>query len=220
MHFQEALSKHEFYELCRQKSYDIACTYKNIVFIRHVITFTLHTNLFIPRKRKSIAVNNRSLTDSSVVSEKLKVKEEIKILEDYYVMTWNNRGWTQDEVIWLHLKGVTFHFWPGTCPFQAPQWEERIRKAKNGGDETAKIGEGSEPSEGPFPLPRLPLFSLRSLTFFSSLARSFRPSQIFFFFSPFSPFAEPGPRLFQDNFTFLWNCPPSYPSPKPTFCPK
>ena len=87
MHFQEALSKHEFYELCRQKSYDIACTYKNIVFIRHVITFTLHTNLFIPRKRKSIAVNNRSLTDSSVVSEKLKVKEEIKILEDYYVMT-------------------------------------------------------------------------------------------------------------------------------------
>ena len=83
MHFQEALSKHEFYELCRQKSYDIACTYKNIVFIRHVITFTLHTNLFIPRKRKSIAVNNRWLTDSSVVSEKLKVKEEIKILEDY-----------------------------------------------------------------------------------------------------------------------------------------
>lgn len=55
--------------------------------IRHVITFTLHTNLFIPRKRKSIAVNNRWLTDSSVVSEKLKVKEEIKILEDYYVMT-------------------------------------------------------------------------------------------------------------------------------------
>ena len=39
-------------ELCGQKSYDIAYTYKNIVFIRHVITFTLDTNLFIPRKRK------------------------------------------------------------------------------------------------------------------------------------------------------------------------
>ena len=58
-----------------------------ISYLYVVITFTLHTNLFIPRKRKSIAVNNRWLTDSSVVSEKLKVKEEIKILEDYYVMT-------------------------------------------------------------------------------------------------------------------------------------
>ena len=39
------------------------------------------------QKEKKIAVNNRWLTDSSVVSEKLKVKEEIKILEDYHVMT-------------------------------------------------------------------------------------------------------------------------------------
>ena len=38
---------------------------------------------FYTQKERKIAVNNRWLTDSSVVCEKLKVKEEIKILEDY-----------------------------------------------------------------------------------------------------------------------------------------
>ena len=61
---------------------------------------------------------------------------------------------------------------------------------------------------------------LASLAYFFFLPRQELPALADFFFSPFSPFAEPGPRLFQDNFTFLWNCPPSYPSPKPTFCPK
>ena len=136
---------------------------------------------FYTQKEKKIAVDNRWLTDSSVVSEKLKVKEEIKILEDYYVMTWNNRGWTQDEVIWLHLKGVTFHYWPGTCPYQAPLWEERIRKAKNGGDETAKNWRGKRAEWWTLPLPRLPLFSLRSLTFFFLPRQELLPSPIFFF---------------------------------------
>ena len=45
--------------------------------------------------------------------------------------------------------------------------------------------------------------------FFFSLARSFCPRR--FLFSPISPFAEPGPKLFWDHFTFLWNCPPTRP---------
>lgn len=182
-------------ELCKQKSCDVVYTYENIVFIRHVITFTYAWyKPFYTQKENKIAVNNRWLTDSSVVSEKLKVKEEIKILEDYYVMTWNNRGWTQDEVIWLHLKGVTFHYWPGTCPFQAPQWEERIRMVKNGGGGIAKIGEGSEPSaDKPFSLPKLPLFSLSLASFLFSLSMNFCPGR---FFSHISPFAKPGPKLY------------------------
>ena len=78
----------------------------------------------------------------------------------------------------LERCNVSFLAWylpiPGSVVGRKDQKGEKRR------DETAKIGEGSEPSERPFPLPRLPLFLLRSLTFFSSLARSFRPSQIFF----------------------------------------
>ena len=40
-------------ELCRQKSYDIAHTFENIVFIRHIITFTLDTNLLYPEREKN-----------------------------------------------------------------------------------------------------------------------------------------------------------------------
>ena len=40
-------------ELCRQKNYDIAHTYENIIFIRHIITFTLDTNLLYSEREKN-----------------------------------------------------------------------------------------------------------------------------------------------------------------------